>query len=99
MNLIRTESSGLQFGCGRLLTRRFLHTRGSTPFTEGPVIIDPFEIDEHSEAEVIELEGGRGYAFDYALPLNGEWSDLTAQFEFYKWSDGSAVVLNDLHVL
>lgn len=48
------------------------HTRFYTVRPEGPVISDPFEIDEHSEADVIELEGGRGYAFDYALPLNGE---------------------------
>jgi len=74
-------------------------TRFYTVHPEGPIISDPFEIDAQSEAEVIELEGGRGYAFDYALPLNGEWSDLSAQFEFYKRSDGYAVVLNDLHVL
>jgi hypothetical protein len=33
------------------------------------------------------------------LPLNGEWSDLTAQFEFAPVGAGVAVSLYDLHVL
>jgi len=33
------------------------------------------------------------------LPLNGEWSDLTAQFDFRPVSDGIAISLYDLHVL
>lgn len=36
---------------------------------------------------------------DVDLPLNGEWSDLTAQFEFRPVRDGIAVSLYDLHVL
>jgi hypothetical protein len=45
------------------------------------------------------LQDGTGFQFDYDLPLNGEWSDLTAQFEFLRRSDGYAVVLHDIHVL
>jgi hypothetical protein len=33
------------------------------------------------------------------LPLNGEWSDLTAQFEFEPVGDGTGLSLYDLHVL
>lgn len=33
------------------------------------------------------------------VPLNGEWSDLTAQFEFGSVPGGTAVSLYDLHVL
>ena len=51
----RTESSGLQFGSGRLLTRRFLEMYGPIPFTPKDQSL-AFEIDEHCQAEVIELE-------------------------------------------
>ena len=66
---------------------------------EGPIVTNPFRLTEQREIEVIELENGNGYLFDYDLPLNDEWSDLTAQFEFRKRPSGYAVVLHDLHVL
>ena len=66
---------------------------------EGPIFTDPSELGERIEIEVLELDDKRGYAFDYDAPLNGEWSDLTAQFEFLKRSNGYAVVLHDFHVL
>jgi hypothetical protein len=49
--------------------------------------------------DIIELSGGRGYWVDHEVPLNGEWSDLTAEFEFARRADGFAVILHDLHVL
>jgi len=40
------------------------------------------------------------YWLDYDVPLNGEFSDLTAQFEFHpRNGDSFAVVLHDLHVM
>ena len=66
---------------------------------EGPVFSDPFELEEQKNLEVIEFEVGSSYAFDYHVPLNGEWSDLTAQFEFYKKDRGYEVILHDLHVM
>ncbi len=42
---------------------------------------------------------GSGHWFDHTVPLNGEWSDLTAQFEFKRRPGGFAVILHDLHVL
>jgi hypothetical protein len=36
---------------------------------------------------------------DMDLPLNGAWSDLTAQFEFRPTAGGTGVSLYDLHVL
>jgi hypothetical protein len=44
------------------------------------------------------FEDGSGYWFDHSVPLNGAWSDLTAQFEF-KRGERYAVILDDLHVL
>jgi hypothetical protein len=35
----------------------------------------------------------------YDLPLNGEWSDLTAIFDIIKVPDGIALSLDDIHVL
>lgn len=46
-----------------------------------------------------EFNDGSGCYFDYDIPLNGEWSDLTAQFEFRKRENGYAFVLHDIHVL
>jgi hypothetical protein len=40
-----------------------------------------------------------GFWLDYDVPLNGMFSDLTAQFEFHPRPNGYAVVLQDLHVL
>lgn len=74
-------------------------TRFHTSHPEGPVFTDPFQLEEQRDVEVIEFDDGSGYAFDYDIPLNGEWRDLTAQFEFRTSPDGHAVVLHDLHVL
>ena len=41
---------------------------------------------------------GRG-TVELDLPLDGTWSDLTAQFDFGPLDDGVAVALYDLHVL
>jgi hypothetical protein len=40
-----------------------------------------------------------GFWLDHAVPLDGAFSDLTAQFEFEPRQDGYAVILHDLHVL
>jgi hypothetical protein len=36
---------------------------------------------------------------DHDVPLNGSYSDLTAQFEFVPREEGFAAVLHDLHVM
>ncbi len=36
--------------------------------------VDPFELEEQIEAVVVELDDKSGYAFDYDVPLDGEWS-------------------------
>jgi hypothetical protein len=64
-----------------------------------PHVTDPEGTPGNSRPDLLELSDGSGYLFDYAVPLNGEWSDLTLQFEFLKRSGGYAVVLQDIHVL
>jgi hypothetical protein len=64
---------------------------------EGPIFSDPYDLGKQRFEEAIETPDG--YAFDYDVPLNGEWSDLTAQFQFIKQPNGYAVVLEDLHIM
>lgn len=68
---------------------------------EGIIYSNPktIEIPDYSIASAIEFTDGRGYSYDHDFPLNGIWSDLTAQFEFKKEHDHFSVILNDLHVL
>ncbi len=40
----------------------------------------------------------RGFIW-FDLPLNGEWSDLTATFWFMPSDDGTVIALDDLHVM
>ncbi|HSK73554.1 MAG TPA: hypothetical protein VK892_17790 [Pyrinomonadaceae bacterium] len=68
-------------------------------FPEGPIFTDPYKLPEQKNREVIEFVDKSGYVFEYDIPLNGEWSDLTAQFEFLKRENGYAVILHDLHVM
>ena len=60
------------------------------------------QVDDTTRSDHVHLgsyEDNSGFWLDHDVPLNGEWSDLTAQFEFQKQSEGLAVVLIDLHVL
>jgi hypothetical protein len=46
----------------------------------------------------VDRDGERTWiCFD--LPLNGEWSDLTATFDVVRRNDGLSLVLDDVHVL
>ena len=66
---------------------------------EGIRWTDPDELGDGGHPEIYPVHDGSRYAFEHDVPLNGEWSDLTAQFEFHRRSQGYAVVLHDLHVL
>lgn len=50
-------------------------------------------------SSIVALADGTGWSFDHNVPLDGEWSDLTAQFEFLRRGNDLEVVLHDLHVL
>lgn len=60
---------------------------------------DPDELGDGGHPETYPHDDGSGFAFDHDVSLNGEWSDLTAQFKFHRRAQGYAVVLHDLHVL
>jgi hypothetical protein len=50
-------------------------------------------------SSIVELKDGSGFSYDHDVPLDGAWSDLTAQFEFLRREGEFVVVLHDLHVL
>ena len=66
---------------------------------EGIRWTDPDDLGDGGHPEIYPRDDGSGYRFEHDVPLNGEWSDLTAQFEFHRRPEGFAVVLHDLHVL
>ena len=49
-------------------------------------------------AEVTWFDDHRGYVH-YDLPLNGEWSDVTAEFDIVAEGDGFTLALDDIHVM
>jgi hypothetical protein len=63
-------------------------------------VTDPNEMEGDGRPNLIMFDGLQGFAFDYNLPIDGNWSDLTVQFEFIKKSKGYySVILHDIHVL
>jgi hypothetical protein len=67
--------------------------------SESVRLTDPDTIAGDGSPSLVAFADGRGYSFEHAVPLGGEWSDLTAQFEFLRRPSGYAVVLHDIHVL
>lgn len=66
---------------------------------DGLQFTDPDTASGNPHAEVVTLNDGSGFSAEHDVPLNGEWSELTAQFEFKRRANGLAVILHDLHVL
>lgn len=48
---------------------------------------------------MVAFDDSSGYSVEYDLPLNGAYSDLTAQFEFLLSGSDYVATLHDLHVL
>lgn len=61
-----------------------------TPLHKVEYFEDPEDIEETGETAIGEVW------FD--LPLNGEWSDLTATFQIRRNKQNILLVLNDIHV-
>ena len=68
-------------------------------FTDADTFTDPDVLPKEGRFSICGYADGSGYSVEYDVPLNGEWSDLTAQFELLVRPGGLAVVLHDLHVL
>lgn len=63
------------------------------------VVTSPGSIPEPPRITSGQFNDGSGFWLDCAIPLNGGWSDLTAQFEFKLRGSSYAVALQDIHVL
>jgi hypothetical protein len=89
------------------LDRAFFEEILNTYYWEGYIedkptcFSDPYLLDLHSEiVEFYPHDDGLGLDVDYNPPINGVWSDLTAQFSIRKVNGDSYFVhFIDLHVL
>lgn len=70
-------------------------------FVRGKVysITSPASIAAPARISIGEFQDGGGFWLDCDVPVNGKWSDLTAQFEFNAKGNEYLVSLHDLHVL
>jgi hypothetical protein len=62
-------------------------------------ITDPDAATGAPRSSIVELADGSGFSYDHDVPLDGAWSDLTAQFEFLRRGSWCVIALHDLHVL
>ena len=75
-------------------------TRFRAAHPEGPAFTPVATARGRDHASVGRFDDGSGYWVEHDVPLNGEFSDLTAQFEFrWRGDDALAAILHDLHVL
>jgi len=63
------------------------------------VVTEPDTAIGRHRYDAIPFSDSSGYSVEMYLPLDGEWSDLTLQFEFLRRPAGLAMVLHDIHVL
>ena len=89
------NSYGLRWGSDEIEAALRKYVGG----TRVPRVTDPSELPGDGRPDFGEFEDGSGFWLDYDIPLEGEWSDLTVQFEFLREGTGFAVVLHDIHVL
>jgi hypothetical protein len=66
---------------------------------EGVAVSSISATEGSARVDISAFTDGSGYSLEHDVPLNGVWSDLTAQFEFERYPRGFAVVLHDLHVM
>lgn len=68
-------------------------------YSPNATVTDPADLPPDMHQNLITFTDGTGFAFDCSVPISGQWSDLTAQFEFLTRPNGFAVILQDIHVL
>ena len=74
-------------------------TRFGSKHPEGIIYSDPDTLEGDGRPHLYQRKDRSTYEFDFDLPLNGEWSDLTAGFEFIDAGSVFKVRLDWLHVL
>jgi hypothetical protein len=67
---------------------------------EGVIYSDPDVVEMTSPSRHFGGQfGPDGYELCWDLPLNGEWSDITALFQLTRTPEGFLICLYDLHVM
>ena len=74
-------------------------TRFRRSHPDGLSFTEPRDSSGNPCANIAELSDGSGYWAEFNLPINGEFSDLTAQFRFRRARGRLLVSLQELHVL
>jgi hypothetical protein len=76
-------------------------TRWRAEHPQGPLFTPVATARGRDRASVGIFDGGGGYWVEHDVPLNGEFSDLTARFEFRRrgGNEDLAAILHDMHVL
>lgn len=75
-------------------------TRFAAAHPEGPRFTSARAASGRERPSVGAFADGSGFWLDYDVPLNGEFSDLTAQFRFlWRGPRALAARLHDLHVM
>lgn len=74
-------------------------TRFRIEHPNGPVFSPASTANGMPHLSIIPFVDGTGYAVHHDVPLNGTFSDLTAQFEFTWAGTGLQVALYDLDVM
>jgi hypothetical protein len=65
---------------------------------EGVIYSDPADIGPSKYTDVFPLDDSDGFGVEHPVPLNGEWNDLTAAFQFVRRDDEYAMRLDWLNV-
>lgn len=66
---------------------------------DGPLFSMVDAVSGDGRPSVVPFGDGSGYAVEHDVPLNGQYSDLTAQLVFLWRGNNLAFILHDLHVL
>lgn len=75
-------------------------TRFRAAHPEGPRFTPVGSARGNGRSSIIRYDDGSGFSLEHDVPLNGEYSDLTAQFDFHWRGEHTlAARLHDLHVL
>jgi hypothetical protein len=83
------------------LRERIAQYEPAPPLSPGPSRVTPAETAGgpfESIEEVYRTDDGTPTSVDFSVPVNGEWSELTAFFDVHTGPDGLALSLTDIYV-
>jgi hypothetical protein len=84
---------------GQAWTRAEIEAQLAEYGPAGARLTSPATATGHSHTNTGRFDDRSGFYLDCDFPLNGTWSDLSAQFEFLEVNGRYSVRLQDIHVL